>query len=360
MTTDRSTSTSTGEGRITGSGVDVAVGGPLLSAEGLVRRYHVLRSGSSESSEIAAVDGVSFSIPSGSTLALVGESGSGKTTIGRLVARLETADAGRIVFDGADWLALSGEALRQKRRDLQVVFQDPQTSLNPRMRAGDQIAEPLRVQKLVQRKDVRARVAELLDEVGLDALAADRFPSEFSGGQRQRVAIARALATRPKLVVCDEPVSALDASIAAQIVNLLLDLQRDLSLSYLFISHDLALVGRLADAVAVVYLGRIVESGSPLDLIARPLHPYTAALISAVPDAESPGRRVPLTGEPSSVIPPSGCAFAPRCPIVRPRCREETPLLAETEAGRFAACFFPGELRVPVRGGAAAVPQPGL
>jgi oligopeptide/dipeptide ABC transporter ATP-binding protein len=302
-------------------------------------------------SEIAAVDGVSFSIAPGTTLALVGESGSGKTTIGRLVARLEEADAGRIVFDGVDWLALSGKDLRRKRRDLQVVFQDPQTSLNPRMRAGDQIAEPLRVQRLVPRKDVRGRVAGLLEEVGLDALAAERFPSEFSGGQRQRIAIARALATRPKLLVCDEPVSALDASIAAQIVNLLLDLQRELALSYLFISHDLALVGRLADAVAVVYLGRIVEQGRPRDLIARPLHPYTAALVSAVPDVENPVARLPLAGESVSAAPAEGCGFAARCPIVRPRCREEKPPLAEAEAGHFAACFFPGEVRLPRREG---------
>ncbi len=295
------------------------------------------------------MDGVSFSIPAASTFALVGESGSGKTTIGRLVARLETADSGRIVFDGVDWSSLSGAALRKKRRDLQIVFQDPQTSLNPRMRIGDQIAEPLVVHRrelAMGRREIAVRVGELLGEVGLDPSSARRFPAEFSGGQRQRIAIARALATRPKLVVCDEPVSALDASIAAQVVNLLLDLQRSLALSYLFISHDLALVGRIADSVAVVYLGRIVEQGRAADVIGRPLHPYTAALISAVPD-ETAGPRLILGAEPSARGPSGGCAFAPRCPIVRPRCREERPPFIEVEAGHAAACFFPGELRLP-------------
>ncbi len=299
---------------------------------------------------LAAVDGVTFLLREGETLALVGESGSGKTTVGRLVARLETADAGSIWFDGLDWLALEGETLRRKRRDVQVVFQDPQTSLNPRMRVGDQVAEPLRVQKLVSRRELHARVAGLLEEVGLDAAASSRFPSEFSGGQRQRIAIARALATRPRLLVCDEPVSALDASIGAQIVNLLLDLQRDLGLAYLFISHDLPIVSRVADHVAVLYLGRIVEEGPAAAVMARPLHPYTAALLSSVP-GEGSGwapARIALPGEPAGGWGEiGGCAFAPRCPIARPHCREESPPLAEVFPGRWAACFYPGELRLP-------------
>lgn len=327
-----------------------AGGEPLLSVEGLRKRYRTRASSSRPAGSITAVDGVSFVVAAGRTLALVGESGSGKTTVGRLVARLEKPDAGRIRFDGEDWLALSGRALRRKRRDLQIVFQDPQTSLNPRMRAGDQVAEPLRVQSLFPRRQIGRRVAELLGEVGLDAAAAARFPSEFSGGQRQRIAIARALATRPRLLVCDEPVSALDASIAAQIVNLLLDLQKDLGLSYLFISHDLPLVARMADRVAVLYLGRIVEEGAPGQVVGRPLHPYTAALVSAVPDS-GPGLarpRIALAGEsPSAAAPASGCVFAPRCPIARPRCHEESPALARIEADHLAACFYPGELRLP-------------
>jgi len=320
----------------------------LLEARGLVKRYR-LRRGREDLDFLAAVDGVSFDIPRGATLALVGESGSGKTTIGRLVARLEEADEGRILFEGEDWLALSGSELRRRRRDLQVVFQDPTTSLNPRMRVGDQIAEPLRVQRLLPRNAIRPRVVELLAEVGLDASAAEAFQSELSGGQRQRIAIARALATRPKLVVCDEPVSALDASIGAQIVNLLTRLQRELGLSYLFISHDVALVADLADRIAVVYLGRIVEEGSPSEIVRWPLHPYTAALLSAVPDPDrrGPESRIALREEAAgsrSEGVPAGCRFAPRCPIARERCREEPPPLAELRPGHFAACFYPGEL----------------
>ncbi|MEP6802579.1 MAG: oligopeptide/dipeptide ABC transporter ATP-binding protein [Acidobacteriota bacterium] len=322
----------------------------LLEARGLRKAY---RSRGTRK-PLAAVDGVTFRLEAGKTLALVGESGSGKTTVGRLLARLETADAGSVWFDGLDWLALGGEALRRKRRDVQVVFQDPQTSLNPRMRVGDQVAEPLRVQRLVPRRELSARVAGLLEEVGLDPSVASRFPSEFSGGQRQRIAIARALATRPRLLICDEPVSALDASIGAQIVNLLLDLQQDLSLAYLFISHDLPIVSRVADRVAVLYLGKIVEEGPTEAVIGRPLHPYTAALLSSVP-GEGPGKapsRIALPGEPAGGWEESGgCAFAPRCPIARPHCREETPPLAEVLPGASAACFYPGELRIPAVSG---------
>ena len=322
---------------------------PLLEAEDLRKRYPVRSAG--VRAFLDAVAGVSFSIASARTLALVGESGSGKTTIGRLVARLEMPDSGSIRFDGEDWLAMRGDALRRKRRDLQIVFQDPQTSLNPRMRVGDQVGEPLLVQGLSRGRALEARVGELLGEVGLDGSAAQRFPSEFSGGQRQRIAIARALSTRPKLVVCDEPVSALDVSIAAQIVNLLLDLQERLGLAYLFISHDLPLVGRIADRVAVVYLGRVVEEGPPGAVASFPLHPYTAALISSVP--APPGvpalSRIPIAGETQGAARSSaGCAFAPRCPIARPRCSDEAPPLAAYGPDRAAACFYPGELRLPV------------
>jgi oligopeptide/dipeptide ABC transporter ATP-binding protein len=301
---------------------------------------------------VAAVDGVTFRVAAGETLGLVGESGSGKTTTGRLLLRLEEPDSGRVFFQGEDWLALEGEALRRRRRDVQIVFQDPQTSLNPRMTAGDQIAEPLRVQKLAARREIPGRVAALLAQVGLPAEAASRFPSEFSGGQRQRVAIARALATRPRFLVCDEPVSALDVSVAAQIVNLLLDLREKNGLSMLFISHDLAVVERVAARIAVMYRGRIVEEGPAAQIAARPLHPYTAALLSAAfePDPESRRSRIVLQEDSSAAPGPvSGCAFHPRCPIVRPRCREEAPPLAAVEPERKAACFYPGELAVARR-----------
>jgi len=320
----------------------------LLSVRNLVKRYPIRARAFGQNGTFAAVDGVSFDVGRGETLGLVGESGSGKSTIGRLLLRLEEPTAGDIRFDGEDWLALDGSALRRRRRDLQIVFQDPQTSLNPRIRCGAQIAEPLVVQKMAGRAELSGRVASLLEEVGLSRAVARRFPAELSGGQRQRVAIARALATRPKFVLCDEPVSALDVSVAAQVLNLLADLRERIGLSYLFISHDLAVVSQVADRVAVLYLGRIVELGTPAELFARPLHPYTAALVSAAPKADpfESGARIALSGEPPSpASPPSGCAFHPRCPIARPRCREEAPPLAPAADGRPVACFFPGELR---------------
>jgi len=323
---------------------------PLLSAEGLVKHYPLRRPGASGPGTVRAVDGVSFDIGRGETLGLVGESGSGKTTVARLLLRFEEPTAGTIRFDGDDWLALSGAALRRRRRDLQIVFQEPLTSLNPRMRAGDQIAEPLAVQGMASRRQLPARVAELLADVGLPASAADRFPAELSGGQRQRVAIARALATGPKLLVCDEPVSALDVSVAAQVVNLLLDLRAKTGLSSLFVSHDLAVVARVSDRIAVMSLGRIVEEGPAAAVSSRPLHPYTAALLSAVPEPDplSARRRIVLPGEPPSpAAPPPGCPFHTRCPIARPRCREEEPPLSLRETGRTAACFFAGELSGP-------------
>jgi oligopeptide/dipeptide ABC transporter ATP-binding protein len=320
---------------------------PLLSVRNLVKRYRV-RSGLIGGHEtFAAVDGVSFDVRVRETLGLVGESGSGKSTTGRLVLRLEEPTGGTISFEGDDWLALSGAELRRRRRDVQVVFQDPSTSLNPRMRCGTQISEPLRVQGLASGDELRKRVALLLQEVGLSAETAGRFPSELSGGQRQRVAIARALATRPRFVVCDEPISSLDVSIAAQVLNLLAELRERSGLSYLFISHDLSVVARVSDRIAVMYFGRIVEVGDAAAVLSRPLHPYTAALLSAVPDPDPASRRsrISLPGEPPSpASPPTGCSFHPRCPIARPRCREEDPALAPVENGRLAACFYPGEL----------------
>jgi oligopeptide/dipeptide ABC transporter ATP-binding protein len=321
---------------------------PLLEAVGLSKRYTVpgsLFGGSARA--LPALRGISFRIPAGATLGLVGESGSGKTTAGRIVARLVEPDEGSLWLDGDDWLALEGAALRRRRRDVQIVFQDPQASLNPRLRVGEQIAEPLRVQGLATGRSVGDRVRELLAAVGLSGDFADRFPSEMSGGQRQRIAIARALATEPRLVVCDEPVSALDVSVAAQVLNLLLDLRERSRLSYLFISHDLAVVERVADTVAVMYLGAIVEEGPAADVASHPLHPYTAALVAAVadPDPAAPARGEALRGEPASPLePPSGCAFHPRCPIARPRCSSELPPLAEVAPGRRAACFYPGEM----------------
>ncbi len=278
----------------------------------------------------------------------MGESGSGKTTAGRIVARLLEPDAGRILFDGIDWLALEGSELRRRRRELQIVFQDPQSSLNPRMRAG----------RSDRRAPARAehRPGPLADgdassrcwpTSGLSPAIGTRFPSELSGGQRQRVAIARALATGPRLIVCDEPVSALDVSVAAQIVNLLIDLRERTGISYLLISHDLAVVARLADRVCVFYLGRVVEEGPTAELTRRPLHPYTAALVAASPDPDpgAVGPKITPYGEPPSAgQPPPGCPYHPRCPIVRERCRGERPSLAQASPGRRVACFFPGEM----------------
>jgi oligopeptide transport system ATP-binding protein len=321
---------------------------PLLEAEVLEKRYAVRRGLLGRSrGDLPALRGVSFTVGEGETLGLVGESGSGKTTAGRIVARLIEPDAGAVRFDGADWLALEGRELRRKRRELQVVFQDPQTSLNPRMHVGDQIAEPLRIHRLASGAALSARVRELLGDVGLPADLAPRFPSELSGGQRQRVAIARALASKPRLVVCDEPVSALDVSVAAQIVNLLLELRERSGLAYLFIAHDIAIVSRIADRIAVFYLGRIVEEGAAAALIEKPLHPYTAALIAAVPEPAPDVSEEPrmLAGEPPwAGQAPSGCPFHPRCPIARDRCRQERPELVDAGGGRRVACFFPGEL----------------
>ncbi len=296
---------------------------------------------------VRAVAGVDLDVAAGECVALVGESGSGKTTLARCAVRLLEPTAGAVRFEGRDLLALSPRELRRWRRHVQMVFQDPYGSLDPRQRVGSALAEPLRIHRLGDGAARRRRVAELLELVDLPPAAADRRPHEFSGGQRQRIGIARALATEPRLLVADEPVSALDVSVRAQIVNLLARLQERLGLALLFIAHDLAVVEHVADRVAVMYLGRVVELATREAVFSRPRHPYTVSLLSAVPVAE-PGRRrrVALRGEPPDpAAPPAGCAFHPRCPIARPRCAVEAPALVAGEAGHAVACHHPGELR---------------
>ncbi|MEJ5260758.1 MAG: dipeptide ABC transporter ATP-binding protein [Anaerohalosphaeraceae bacterium] len=294
---------------------------------------------------IRAVDGVSFRIDSGQTLGLVGESGCGKTTVGRTILRLIPAVGGRVFFDGTDVLSVPAGRLKPLRRQMQIMFQDPYGSLNPRMNVEAIVGEPLKVHGLASTRQRRQRVVELLEQVGLSRRYLDRYPHEFSGGQRQRIGIARALALGPKFLVCDEPVSALDVSIQSQIINLLMDLQKQLNLTYLFIAHDLAVVRHISDRVAVMYLGRIVEQASRDALFEQPLHPYTQALLSAIPVPE-PGRRrkrIVLKGEvPSPANPPSGCPFHPRCPLAEARCAREEQTLAEYEKDHWAACWKAG------------------
>ena len=298
---------------------------PLVVVRDL-KTYFPVRGGLWKKRYVRAVDGVSFDIPAGKTLALVGESGSGKTTVGRTMLRLIPATAGQVLFEDRDVLSMPNRPLRRLRRDMSMIFQDPAGSLNPRMTVGNIIAEPLKVHgTCANRSERRARVSELLTRVGLSLVHAKRYRHEFSGGQRQRIGIARALATHPKFIVCDEPVSALDVSIQAQILNLLNDLQDELGLTYLFIAHNLAVVEHFADIVAVMYLGRIVEIADRDELYANPLHPYTDALFSAVPEP-IPGRvktHVRLDGEtPSPINPPTGCVFHPRCPLARKAARD--------------------------------------
>ncbi|HMB53155.1 MAG TPA: ABC transporter ATP-binding protein [Thermoanaerobaculia bacterium] len=320
----------------------------LLEVRGLVKEYALGGGLFGRGRKLRAVAGVDLDVARGECLALVGESGCGKTTLARCALRLEEPTAGRVRFAGRDLLALGRRDLRRWRRHFQMVFQDPYASLNPRLTVGRAVAEPLVVHDLGGRAERRRRVAELLELVGLPADAAGRYPHELSGGQRQRVGIARALAAGPELLVADEPVSALDVSVRAQIVNLLADLQRRFELALVFIAHDLPLVEHVADRVAVMYLGRIVELAPVRSLFTRPQHPYTVGLLAAVPRAEA-GRRderpAPLAGElPDPASPPAGCPFHPRCPIARPRCREERPPLEEVEADSAVACFHPGEL----------------
>jgi oligopeptide/dipeptide ABC transporter ATP-binding protein len=332
------------------------VSAPLLEARDLVKTF--VQRGLGARQEVQAVAGVSFTVGRGETLALVGESGCGKSTLGRAVLRLHEPTSGALRFDGVDLLAARGAALRGLRRRMQIVFQDPMASLNPRMLVADIVAEPLVVHRLGDRAAQRARVAELLKKVGLAPEAMARYPHEFSGGQRQRIGIARALASGPELLVADEPVSALDVSVQAQIVNLLADLQAAERLSYLFISHDLRVVRYLAHRVAVMYLGRIVELGPVAAIFARPAHPYTRALLAAVPAADPAHRRlrVLLDGDPPSPLsPPPGCAFHPRCPIYAQkrdlRCRELRPELATfaaADTAHTAACHYAGAVEAVV------------
>jgi oligopeptide/dipeptide ABC transporter ATP-binding protein len=300
---------------------------------------------------VKAVDGVSFDLAAGETLGLVGESGCGKTTLGRALARLVTPTAGSIRLDGEDMAQWTGAQLRARRRKWQMIFQDPYNSLDPRMTVGHIIGEALEIHGLASDAHERqAKVRQLLESVGLDGTHAAFYPHEFSGGQRQRIGIARALAVDPKLIICDEPVSSLDVSVQAQIINLLQDLQQERGVAYLFVAHDLAVVERISRRVMVMYLGKVVELGQAGAVVRTPLHPYTQALISAVPeiDPESQRPRIVLSGElPSPIDPPTGCPFHPRCPVAEARCKVEAPAMREIIPGHWAACHLAGGVSSP-------------
>ena len=323
---------------------------PLLSARGVVKHFPIRRGVLQRiAGQVRAVDGVDLDVMPGQTVGLVGESGCGKSTLGRTLLRLVEPTAGKITFDGQDLLRLRGRALKRARRDMQIVFQDPVGSLDPRMTVHDIVAEGLRAHGIGSGRDRDVRIHKMLEMVGLRPEAASRFPHEFSGGQRQRIGIARALIVQPKLVVADEPVSALDVSIQSQVLNLLVQLKRELNLTYIFVAHNLAVVSYISDRIAVMYLGKIVEMGDAAELYKRPLHPYTQALLSAIAQP-LPGRRsqrIVLRGEvPSPIDPPSGCRFRTRCPLAQDICAEvEPPLEAKTGApsDHIAACHFAGK-----------------
>ncbi len=316
---------------------------PILEVRNL-KKYFSAGSGLFQSGDeiVKAVDGVSFSIRRGETFGLVGESGCGKSTTGRCILRLIEPTEGQVTFQDTDLLALGSEQLRRRRRDMQIIFQDPYSSLNPRMKVGAIIEEPLIVHRTAARSERRARIAELLRLVGLEPSHAARYPHEFSGGQRQRIGIARALALNPQFIVCDEPVSALDVSVQAQVVNLLQDLQEKLGLTYLFISHGLSVVEHISTRVGIMYLGKLVEVAPSEEIFKNAQHPYTRALLSAipVPDPDAKRRRLPLAGEmPTATNPPSGCRFRTRCPIAEPRCAEFDPEMVEVGPGHSVACM---------------------
>ena len=317
---------------------------PLLSIQNL-KKYFPIHQGvfSSVAAYVKAVDDVSFSINKGETLGLVGESGCGKTTAGRAILRLIEPDAGTIRFDGIDLMSLGKQDLRRKRRDMQLIFQDPYASLNPRMTIRSIVGEPFAIHDIANGSEREDRVADLMKTVGLEPTVLNRYPHEFSGGQRQRIGIARALALKPKLIVADEPVSALDVSIQAQIINLLADLQEQLGLTYLFISHAIPVIEHISTRIGVMYLGKLVEVGTSAQICTAPQHPYTQALLKAVPipDPAAKKQRVILSGEvPTPIDPPPGCRFHTRCPIAVDRCKVEEPPLRQIADGRVAACHL--------------------